>query len=86
MKLQATPIDELTAVVEAVREELTVSFYEFAAERVSELDAVGDYRASASLDELVGGGSRDFRHNVISLLCTLQRETRPSRHRLMCSR
>lgn len=75
MKLQATPIDELTAVVEAVREELTVSFYEFAAERVSELDAVGDYRASASLDELVGGGSRDFRHNVTVYfaLCSARR-------------
>jgi hypothetical protein len=40
--------------VEAVREELTTSFYQFAAERVGELDAAGDKDASAALDDLCG--------------------------------
>lgn len=45
---------ELPAAVEEVRDELTVAFYEFAAERVGELEAAGDEEASDALDELCG--------------------------------
>lgn len=62
--LQGTPPSELTAAVEAVREELTVSFYECAAGRVGQLAAAGDTHASDQLDELCGGDL--YENNALS--------------------
>uniref|UniRef100_A0A7S0X9U3 Uncharacterized protein n=1 Tax=Mantoniella antarctica TaxID=81844 RepID=A0A7S0X9U3_9CHLO len=52
--LCAAPLLDFPAAVVAVREELTVSFYEFAAERVGELETSGEKEAAAKLDELCG--------------------------------